>query len=117
MGAAQAARCGDEQNHLWEYQDLLFQNQQQLRNDDFLTYARQVKLDMKTFQTWVDGKKYAQKIQSDLQAGENLNVSGTPTFFINGRKLVGAQPLAMFITYIDAELANPSSPATPARYW
>src|SRR5258708_16568145 len=117
MGAAQAAQCANEQNHFWEYHDLLFQNQQQLTNADFLTSAKQLKLDMTTFQTCVDGKKYAHKIQNDLQAGENLNVSGTPTFFINGRKLVGAQPLAMFITYIDAELANPSSPATPARYW
>lgn len=112
LGAAEAAQCANDQNKFWEYHDLLFQNQQQLTKDDLLAYARQLKLDMTSFQACLDGNKDDAKIQNDLQAAAALNLSGTPTFFINGRKLVGAQPLIAFTAYIDAELAHPLPLAT-----
>src|SRR5207248_2330445 len=99
-GAAQAAECANEQNKFWDYHDLLFKNQDQLDKENLLTYAKQLNLDMKNFQPCVESAKYAQRVQDDVQAGDLLGISGTPTFFINGRKLVGAQPLSAFTAYI-----------------
>jgi protein-disulfide isomerase len=61
-------------------------------------------LDVDTFETCLDEETYAEEVAGDLQAGRNLGVSGTPTFFINGIPFVGAQPLANFTQVIDAEL-------------
>jgi protein-disulfide isomerase len=66
-------------------------------------------LDTKVFQDCLGSGKHAQDVERDYQAGVALGVTGTPTFFINGRLLAGAQPLAAFSAVIDAELR-----ATPA---
>src|SRR5581483_6667005 len=115
QGAAEAAECAYAQNKFWDYHDLLFQDQQRLTADDLLTYAKQLKLDMTAFKDCLDSRKYAQEVQSDYQAGLTLSINGNPTFFVNGRMLVGAQPLEVFTSYIDAELAaaNASVTATP----
>ncbi len=110
-GAAEAAACAYEQKKFWEYHDLLFQNQDKLTKDDLSSYAKQVGLNVTAFQTCVDSGKYQQEVANDYQAAIALGLSGTPTFFVNGRILVGAQPLSAFTTYIDAELASLNAPA------
>ncbi len=107
--AAEAARCARDQQKFWEYQDLLFQDTQRLARTDLLAYAGQVRLDMKQFQDCLESGRHAPDVERDYQAGVTLGVSGTPTFFINGRLLTGAQPLAVFTAVIDAERS-----ATPA---
>ncbi len=114
QGAAEAAECAHAQNKFWEYHDLLFQNQDRLTRDDLIGYARQLNLDAKAFQDCYDTGQYAQEVQADLQVGQTLGITGTPTFFINGRLLVGAQPLSAFSTIIDAELAAAGKAAGPA---
>src|SRR5581483_4391736 len=111
QGAAEAAECAYEQKKFWEYHDLLFQKQPQLAKDDLLTYAKQLNLDMKAFQACIDSGKYAQEVQSDYQTGLQLGVNGTPTFYINGRRLIGAMPTEAFTALIDAELAAADSSA------
>ena len=71
-----------------------------------LNRAQEAGLDLARFKACVaDGKQQA-AVQKDVEEGKRLDVTGTPTFFINGRPLVGAQPLEAFARMIDDELAR-----------
>ena len=105
LGAALASECALEQGKFWEYHDTLFINQSSLTKEALLKYADQVKIpDTKQFAQCLDSQKYLSKIQNDLKEGAGYSVQGTPTFFINGNILVGAQPFANFAAAIDSEL-------------
>lgn len=113
MGAAIAAACAHEQGKFWEYHDLLFQNQDQLTKPDLIAHSKRLSLDTTVFQTCLDSSQSAQKVQNDMQAALDLHLGGTPAFFINGRKVMGAQPLTVLSAFIDAELAVSRSARTP----
>lgn len=102
--AAQAANCARDQEMYWEYHDTLFQGEYGHGRAAYVSIAEDLDLDVDAFETCLDEETYAQEVTQDLQAGRNLGVSGTPTFFINGIPFVGAQPLANFTQVIDAEL-------------
>ena len=102
--AAEAARCAGEQGKFWEYHDLLFDSQTQTTTADFKGFAEQLKLDPKSFGQCLDSAKHQAAVEADIQDGARLGVTGTPTFFINGRMLVGAQPMENFKKIIEAEL-------------
>jgi protein-disulfide isomerase len=102
--AAQAANCALEQDKFWEYHDALFQGDYGHGRDAYLSLAEDLGLDVSSFETCLDEQTYAQEVQNDLQAGRELGVNGTPTFFINGIPLVGAQPMSNFTQVIDSEL-------------
>lgn len=104
QGAAEAAECADEQGKFWEYHDLLFQNQTALQPADLKAYAARLGLNQSAFDACVDSHKYADEVNADVQAASDAAITGTPTFFINGRRLVGAQPLSAFQQAIDAAL-------------
>ncbi|MBR9700733.1 thioredoxin domain-containing protein [Candidatus Woesearchaeota archaeon] len=105
--AGEAAECvgklgGNEA--FFEYADTLFGNQGALSVSDLKGYAGDQGLDQGAFDECLDSDEFASKIQSDFAAGQQAGVSGTPSFFINGNKLVGAQPFSSFQAAIDAEL-------------
>jgi len=102
--AAEAAECADEQGKFWEMHDLIFQNQAIMSNSAYKQWAEQLGLDTAQFNDCLDSGKYRQEVQSDSNYGSQVGVSGTPTFFINGIRLVGAQPFEAFKQIIDAEL-------------
>ena len=109
--AAVAANCANEQNKYWEMHDKLFQTQQSWSgNSDpytiFKGYAKELKLDEKKFAACVADPKQAKEVQDDLAEGSAAGVSGTPTFYINGVQLVGAQPWSAFKQVIDTELSK-----------
>ncbi|MEM5802063.1 MAG: DsbA family protein [Candidatus Aenigmatarchaeota archaeon] len=104
--AAEAAECANEQNKFWEYHDKLFENQQALDITSLKRYAQELGLDTAKFNECLDSGKYANEVQKDVQDGMAYGVSGTPTFFINGIKVVGAQPYSVFKRIIDQELAS-----------
>lgn len=106
MLAAEAADCANEQGAFWDYHDLLFNNQQDLSRTALGSYATQLRLDINTFNQCLDTGRYQQEITSDMQAAASYGVQGTPTFFINGRPIVGAQPFEVFAAVIDEELAR-----------
>ena len=106
--AAEAARCAGEQGRFWEYHDVLFDSQAQAAAEDFKRYADQLKLEPKSFASCLDSGRQKVAVQSDVEEGARLGITGTPTFFINGRMLVGAQPLETFRKIIEAELHRPS---------
>ena len=84
----------------------LFKNQSKLGADDLNGYAQAIGLDMNKFKAAMESHKFASKIDDDLKQGQAAGVSGTPTFVINGHKLVGAQPADAFKKVIDDELAK-----------
>ncbi len=104
--AAMAAECAQDQNVFWEYHDLLFENQSSLGTDDALIeLAGQLDIDVSVFSTCLSNNTHQEEIQNDFNEGMSYGVRGTPAFFINGRPIVGAQPLASFQQVIDEELA------------
>jgi len=104
--AAESSECAREQQKFWEYHDTLFENQQALDAASLKKYAADLKLDTKKFNDCLDSGKYEQQIQLDIQEGIAAGVSGTPTFFINGFPLVGAQPFSAFKQVIEQELSE-----------
>jgi protein-disulfide isomerase len=102
--AAEAARCAGEQGKFWEYHDLLFDSQKQTALSDYKRFADQLKLDQKGFATCLESGRHQAAVESDVEDGARLGITGTPTFFINGRLLVGNQPVDNFKKVIEAEL-------------
>ncbi len=104
--AHEAARCAADQGKFWEYHDLLFERSPRMSPQDLKKYAQDLKLDPAAFASCLDDGKYTAEVDKDTQEGAGLGLTGTPSFFVNGRQLVGAQPLNAFQRIIDAELAR-----------
>lgn len=105
--AAEAARCAYEQGKFWEYHDKLYANSPKATADDLKSYAKDVGLNVDSFDRCFASGKYKAVVQQDLNEGAQLGLTGTPTFFINGREISGNQPLEAFEAIIDEELARP----------
>jgi len=103
--AAVAALAAGDQGKFWEYNDKLFENFNRLSPQKFLDIARELGLDMDAFQKSLKNPKYQQEIVKDIQDGSRAGVTGTPTIFINGRRLRN-RSIAGFKAMIDAELAK-----------
>jgi len=102
--AAEASMAAHDQGKFWEYHDLLFANAKALTRPDLERYAEQLGLDMAKFRDALDTRKFEKVVKDDSAEGTKVGARGTPTFFINGRQLVGAQPIEKFKAEIDAEL-------------
>ena len=85
--AAEAAEAAREQNKYWEYAGLLFRNQSELSVDKLRQYATDLGLDRARFDASLDSGKFADKVQRDLMDGHKLGVNGTPTLYINGKRI------------------------------
>jgi protein-disulfide isomerase len=108
---AEAARCGGEQDKYWEYHDLLFErNSEWASSEDpnsvLNDFAKELGLDTDQFSECLSSGKYTQAVKDDFKLGQRVGVSGTPSFFINGRLLVGAQPFENFKVIIEEELSK-----------
>ncbi len=104
--AAEAARCAYEQGKFWEYHDTLYANSPKASADDLKSYAQQIGLNVDSFDRCFASRKYKAVVQQDLNQGIQLGLTGTPTFFFNGREISGNQPLTAFEAIIDQELAS-----------
>jgi protein-disulfide isomerase len=102
--AHKAALAAGEQRKFWEMHDLIFANPGAIKRNDLIEKARQLGLDMKRFTTDLDSDRVQSIIQADKAEGTRLGVTGTPTFFINGKRMVGAWPLADYKKLVEAEL-------------
>lgn len=105
LSAAEAAMCAGEQNAFWEYHDRLFSNTT-LGSAVYMQYAKALDLNTSQFESCLSNGKYRAQIQADSDFALNLGINSTPTFFINGLAVVGAQPIAVFKQVIDKELAG-----------
>jgi protein-disulfide isomerase len=79
----------------------------------FVSYAKQLRLNTNEFTSCLESGKFAESVTTDMNNGSSLDVSATPSFFINGRMVVGAQPYSTFKEMIDQELSGNRSPLTP----
>lgn len=103
--AAVAANCVRENggdSAYWKMHDRIFENQQSLSNENLKKWAKDLGHDIGNC---LDSGKYKEEVQKDVADGSAAGVKGTPSFFINGRQLEGAQPYAVFQQAIEAELA------------
>jgi protein-disulfide isomerase len=103
--AAQAALAAHKQGKFWEYHDKLFANQEQLGREELETYAKDVGLNMTQFKSALDNNLYAQQVDDDLELGKTVYVQGTPTIFINGKRVQNATNFTAISEMIDGELA------------
>ena len=97
--------CAGEQDAYWPYHEKLFSSES-LGTQAYLEYAQQLSLNVDKFQSCLNDHKYKAAIEADSDFAVNLGISSTPTFFINGLAVVGAQPLSVFKQVIDKELAG-----------
>jgi protein-disulfide isomerase len=102
--AAEAGQCAREQGKFWELHDRLFANQQALEPEALKQHAAAVGLDPGKFAACFDASKYGERVQQQMSTGSQLGVGSTPSIFINGRLVAGAQPYEVFTAIIDEEL-------------
>src|SRR5579883_841924 len=106
MLAHEAALVAGAQGKFWEMHDLLFENQTRLSRSDLLEYAKALGLNLSEFQETLDNHAYRPVIERDLAEARGLGVTTTPTFFVNGRRLVGPQGYASLGAVIETVLAG-----------
>jgi protein-disulfide isomerase len=105
-GAAEAAMCAGEQEKYWEFHDLLFSGQKGLGAQTYTSYAQALGLNADTFKKCVEERRYQKDVKADYDFASQIGVRSTPTFFINGLAVVGAQPFDVFQQIIDLEIAG-----------
>jgi protein-disulfide isomerase len=103
---AEAARCADEQGKFWVYHDMLYERSPKLGLDNLKSYAKELGLNQSLFSDCLGSGKVKVAVQQDLSEGAQLGITGTPTFFINGRELSGVQPIEAIVELIEAELSQ-----------
>ena len=102
--AAEAAECAGEQGKYYEMHDKLFDEGVDGGVSSFKQYAKEIGLNAEEFNECLDSGEMASEVQKDFQDGQRAGVQGTPTFFINGKILKGAQPFEVFKQIIEEEL-------------
>ncbi len=101
-----AAEAAHRQGKFWQMHDLIFGDQASMSPEKYVEYAKQLGLDIDRFQRDVASADVKSRIDTDTQEAATLGVSGTPSFFVNGRFLSGAQPFPAFTQLIDPELGS-----------
>ncbi|MFB6264007.1 MAG: DsbA family protein [Bradymonadaceae bacterium] len=105
--AARAAIAAQKQGKFWEMYELLFKNQKKLGQDGLYTdLANKIGLNVEKFKKDMKSSSAKERISQDMKLGKSVGVKGTPAFFINGQRLVGAQPASKFRSAIDSALKN-----------
>lgn len=107
--AALAARCANEQGKFWHYHDLLFfrqkgENKGGFSKENLIKIADELGLAHNQFEECLNSEKYLTEVAEDVKSGQDLGVQGTPTVFINGERVVGAQSLELFLDTINKYL-------------
>ena len=105
--AGEASECAADQDAFWEYHDKLFdsqssENQGAFNKDNLKRFAAELGLDTAAFDECLDSGKYTSVVKNETQATQALGVRSTPTFLINGKPVIGAQPFEVFQQYIEA---------------
>lgn len=104
--AAEASLAAGDQGKYWEMHDMLLKNSPRLERESLIRYAKELGLDMKAFTSSIDGKKHAAEIEKDKKLAFDMDLYSTPTYFINGRKVVGNREYEYLKKIIDEELKN-----------
>jgi protein-disulfide isomerase len=99
-----AAEAAHRQGKFWEMYDKIFEHQAELAPEKYEVWAAEIGLDVEQFKKDAASAEVKARVEADKQEVNQLGVTGTPSFFINGRPFSGAQPLEQFKTMIDEEL-------------
>ena len=113
VDAALAAEAARNQHKFWEYHDKLFANQDKLDVESLKKYANELQLDMARFDKDRLNPDTRKKVEADMAEADALGVNMTPSFFINGRFIRGAQPFETLAKIIDVELTRLKLPIPP----
>ncbi len=104
--AAEALLAAGDQEKYWEMHDIMIKNSPTLDRDSLIRYAEELKLDVKRFTSDLDGMKHRGLIKEDEDLAVAMDLYNTPTFFINGRKVIGNRPYEYLKKIIEEELAH-----------
>lgn len=106
--AAEASMCANEQDSklFWKMHDAMFADQSKLDKDNLMATAKKAGVKEAEFKACLEAGKYKAKVDANVAEGAAIGIKSTPTFFINGKLISGAQPLEVFSEVIDAELAK-----------
>lgn len=102
--AAMASECARQQDQFWPYHDQLFKNSRNLNPQELQGYAQELGLNQASFELCMRAPETLAKVKADSRTGGQLGVSGTPTFFVNGRQFSGALPTEALAALVEAEL-------------
>jgi protein-disulfide isomerase len=102
--AAMAAHCAEEQGRFWEYQDMVYNSEEEPDADLLKKYASSLGLDGEQFQQCLNNGRYVPQIKEDIQTGKEVGICATPTFIINGKMLTGSLSFEEFKEEIDNQL-------------
>jgi len=103
--SAEAAMCAGDQGRYWDYHEALFESVYGLGTDALYQYAEDLGLEIDGFTLCLDEHKYKDFVRADMEYAMSIGVQSTPTFYVNGIPIVGAQPIQVFRSVIDDELA------------
>ena len=104
-GASEAASCAEDQGRFWEYHELIFTSANGLEPPALDGYAKELELDLDVFHACMAEGRQTARVSRDLADGNRAGVKSTPTFFVNGIQIKGAQPFSEFQRIIESELA------------
>ena len=104
--ASLAATCANEQDMFWQYHDKLFSEQGNFTHENLFIWANEVGLEINEFTNCYDSEEYAWQVRRDMNDSADLEIEGTPTFFLNGERLSGALSYDKWKILLDALLLN-----------
>lgn len=104
--AAEASLAARDQGKFWEMHDLLLKKSPRLDRASLIEYAKELGLDVKRFTESLDAMKHSTSIEKDKKLAVDMDLYNTPTFFINGRKVIGNRPYEYFQKIMEEELRS-----------
>jgi protein-disulfide isomerase len=104
--AAEASLAAGDQGKYWEMHDMLLKSSPKLDRASLIAYGRELGLDVKKFTDALDTQKFKKEVDRDLDLAVKLDLYNTPTFYINGRKVIGDVPYEYLKKIVEEELKN-----------
>lgn len=104
--SAEASLAAGDQGKYWEMHDLLLARSPKLDRESLISYAGELGLDVARFTGSIDGALHQAAIDRDIKLAESMDLYNTPTFYINGRQVIGERPFEFFKTIIEEELGR-----------
>jgi protein-disulfide isomerase len=106
-GAHEAARCAGAAGQYWAYHDRLYAEQAAFQRDKLIRYAADLGIDTAGFTRCLDRHQFAAAVDGDVEQALALGIRATPSFLVNGRRVVGALPIESFRRIVDDLLGEP----------
>jgi protein-disulfide isomerase len=102
--AAEALLAAGDQGKYWQMHDIMIKHSPKLDRESLISYAEELKLDVKKFTSDLDSMKHKKLIEKDEKLAVSMDLYNTPTFFINGRRVIGNRPYEYMKKIIEEEL-------------